>query len=145
MTIQLALAASPENALSRAMADVLFRFQTFLEQLGRQFIQACTAFLRQRMQLFDQVAVELDREGDQSKGLVAFTLLAPIQDGGCALAESAGGPGLAQLAVDFLAFVFFECGFFQNEKFECSLKGSGLLPWHAMRERISRAQGQPPI
>ena len=73
MTIQLALAASPENALSRAMADVLFRFQTFLEQLGRQFIQACTAFLRQRMQLFDQVAVKLDGEGDQSKGLVAFT------------------------------------------------------------------------
>jgi len=92
----------------------LLGFQPFFQQLGREFVQAGTAFLRQLLKLFYQVAFELDRERYQAERLIAFALLAPIHYHGRPLAESSGIGRLDYLAFDFLAFAFFEVGFLQG-------------------------------
>ncbi len=103
--------------------DFLFRFQALLQQFGRQFVQASFAFMRQCMKLFYQFAVQLDRERDQAESLIAFALLAPIHHDGRALAEATWSRRPVHQAVDFLAFAFFEVGFFQGLELKC--EGSG--------------------
>ena len=101
------------------IVDLLFRFQALLQQFGRQFVQAGSAFLRQQMQLLYQFAVQLDRERHQAESLIALALLAAVDHRRRSLTESGGIGRLVYLAFDFLAFGLFEIGFFQGIKLKC--------------------------
>ena len=109
---------------------MLLRFQALLQQFGGQFVQAGTAFLRQLLKLFYQVAFQLDRKRYQAERLIAFALLAPIDRD---VAETAGRGALVHLTVDLLAFAFFQIGFFQGIKSAVDVSNEERRALHCYR------------
>ena len=68
--------------------------QTLFQQLGHGFIESGATLRGERVDLLDQVAIELDRKRDQPLRLVKFALLAAIQCGRGILSKSTRRAGL---------------------------------------------------
>ena len=61
--------------------------QTLFQQFSHQLVQPGLAFLRQHLDLFHQIGIELDRKRHQTESLVELALFAPLERGANRLAS----------------------------------------------------------
>jgi hypothetical protein len=93
--------------------------QTFGEQSCGGFIDARLAGFRERLDLFDQFAIEFDRKRHQALRLFELALFAARQGGAGSTAKTVRRAGLFHLTRNFQAFVSIKIGFFHGGFLDC--------------------------